>query len=200
MKLLSSNYQCKQGQSLIRGQCYSFPGSSQMVLAPEQLSPECEESCAFITFTANVLFTGMRTSLWGFMCAFSACAFSLGVICFDEMWDPQQSLFSSSLKTKIFGSFWPSWVRINIGPKLLLKNHYTAENKLLYSQNELGENDYSYNTDCNYQWVKYYCKNTEIDKNVGKSENNVYRLKKSAEKNGNSTHLIQLNNIPLSVN
>lgn len=81
-----------------------------------------------------------------YVCIFST-AFSSGVICVDEMWDPQQSLFSRSLKTNMFGSFWqhkaglfwPSWFRINIWPNnlnpsyclkmtILLKiNYYTPK-------------------------------------------------------------------------
>lgn len=79
MKLLPNNYQFKKGESLIRGQCYGVfmdrgwdcPWPRAAVRG--RMSPECEESCAFITFAAIVLFTGMRTSSWEFVyvCIFS---------------------------------------------------------------------------------------------------------------------------------
>lgn len=74
MKLLPNNYQFNQGKSLIRGQCCRvFVDRGIGCLCPRaalrgRMSPECEESCAFITFAANVLFTGMRTSSWEFVC------------------------------------------------------------------------------------------------------------------------------------
>lgn len=79
-----------------------------------------------------------------YVCIFSTCIlFGSNLL----RWDPQQSIFSRSLKTNMFGSFWqlkaglfwPSWLKINIWPNnpnssyclkmtILLKiNYYTPK-------------------------------------------------------------------------